>query len=100
MQHLILSLRQALKSFHQNMRMTNLLKNPELIVGKTIYHTSVVDEETKEQQTFKGKVISQVRVGRNKSYFNVTYDDFRDKYWTYQILQDYFEGDLRFEYVM
>ena len=26
--------------------------------------------------------------------FNVTYDDFRDKYWTYQILQDYFEGDL------
>ena len=72
-------------------------QNPELIVGKTIYHTFVVDEETKEQETFKGKVISQVRVGRNKSHFNVTYDDFSDKYWTYQILHDYFEGDLRFE---
>ena len=72
-------------------------QNPELIVGKTIYHTFVVDEETKGQQTFKGKVISQVRVGRNKSYFNVTYDDFGDKYWSYQILQAYFEVDLRFE---
>ena len=35
-------------------------QNPELIVGKTIYHTFV------EQQTFKGKVISQVRVGRKQ----------------------------------
>ena len=28
-------------------------QNPELIVAKTIYHTFVIDEETKEQQTLK-----------------------------------------------
>jgi len=48
-------------------------------------------KKTKEQQTFKGKVVSKVRVGRNKSYFSIMYDDFGDKYWTYQIQQDYFE---------
>ena len=42
-------------------------QNPELLVGTTIYHTFVIDEETKEQQKLK-KNVSQVRVGR--TYFN------------------------------
>lgn len=69
-----------------------------LVCSKSwIYHTFVIDEETKEQRMLIAKIVSQVRVGRNRSHFNIMYDDFGDKYWTYQILPDYFEGDLIFE---
>ena len=72
-------------------------QNPELLVGTTIYHTFVIDEETKEQQTIR--INCQPSKSGEKQIINVNimYDDFGDKYWTYQILPDYFEGDLIFE---
>jgi len=68
-----------------------------LLVGTTIYHTFVIDEETKEQQTIR--INCQPSKSGEKQIINVNimYDDFGDKYWTYQILPDYFEGDLIFE---
>ncbi len=75
-------------------RMDPYIQNPELLVGKSIDHTFVTDEVTGETGTFRGTIISQVRVGKNTSYFNISYEGFGDKYWTYQLLEDYINGDI------
>ena len=54
-----------------------------------VEHTFIIDEDTGECQTFRGKIIRQVKVGKDKTFFNIKYEGFEDKYWTYQILQDY-----------
>ena len=72
-----------------------ILNNPALLVGKQVEHRFLIDEEEQEYQSFTGTVISQIRVGRNKSFFNIKYaEDFQDKYWTYDLLEDYIAGDL------
>ena len=71
-----------------------ILQNPALLVGKQVSHRFLIDEEHEDYQSFIGTVISQIRVGKNKSFFNIKYDDFEDKYWTYDLLEDFISGDL------
>ena len=71
------------------------IRDPSQLVGKVVYHTFLVDDTSKEYCTFRGKVTKQINVGRNKSFFNIVYDGFEDRYWTYQLLEDYMNGDLK-----
>ena len=86
----------SLSSNFKNSQYSNdpYIKEPSTLVGKTVEHTFIIDEGTGECQTFRGKIISQVKVGKDKTFFNIKYEGFEDKYWTYQILQDYIDGDL------
>ena len=86
----------SLSSNFKNSQYSNdpYIKEPSTLVGTTVEHTFIIDEGTGECQTFHGKIISQVKVGKDKTFFNIKYEGFEDKYWTYQILQDYIDGDL------
>lgn len=81
-------------SLTKRQRMDPYFQKPELLVGKTINHTFVTDETTGQTGTFRGTIISQIRVGKNKSYFNIKYEGFGEKYWTYQLIEDYINGDI------
>ena len=81
-------------SLTKRQRRDPYIQNPELLIGKTINHTFVTDESTGETGTFRGTIISQIRVGKNKTYFNIKYKGFGEKYWTYQLIEDYINGDI------
>ena len=71
-----------------------IISNPRLLVGRHVQHRFLTEEENEVYETFNGVITSQVRVGRNKSFFNIKYDGFEERYWTYELLDDYKSGDL------